>query len=225
MRESRFKSLEQYAGKADIDLIALGHHADDLLETRLIRLMRGTGAQGISAMKTTSTTESGRKLWRPLIQFRRSEIESYLADHGFRKGKDWLEDPSNTDARYLRNAVRRKLIPLIERLRPGGVTAMARSLDLLAEFVEETRGPSGQVSGDAQGDSELDRHTLMDLSVSRRRESLSNWMNELGIRDFSKAHIDEMLKRIDTPQRRLSFELCGRVWLIGTTIRLASPKG
>ncbi len=222
MREGRFRALEQFAENSGIELIALGHHADDLFETRLIRLMRGTGAQGLTSMKTTSVTASGKTLWRPLIQFRRAEIESYLSYLGLQKGKGWLADPSNANARYLRNAVRRKLIPLIEQLRPGGVTAMTRSLELIAEFVEDSAlslAPADQI-----GHLELNRQALMDLSASRRRESLSNWISKLGIRNFSKAHVDEMLKRIDTPQKRLSFELCGRVWFVGTTIRLAPGK-
>ena len=101
---------------------------------------------------------------------------------------------------------------------------MARSLELLAEFVEDSRLPRSRAAGDLAAGQELNRHALLSLSVSQRMESLSNWISELGVRDFSKAHIDEMLKRIDTPQKRLSFKMCGRVWFVGATIRLAPAK-
>jgi tRNA(Ile)-lysidine synthase len=217
LRNGRYRALEKYAVKANANVIALGHHKDDLFETRLIRLIRGTGPQGISAMQKVATSVEGTLLWRPLLDFSRSEIESYLTSLGLKKNSDWLNDPSNRDARYLRNSIRKKLIPAIEQIRPGGVAAFSRSLALLAEFVENSESKP-ITSG------ELSRRELMALVPSERREILMKWVRTLGIRDFSNSHVLEMLKRIDTPQRRLSFELCGRSWAVDESIRLLPGK-
>lgn len=219
MREGRLAALEKCARENGLDVLALGHHEDDLFETRLIRLLRGTGPHGLMAMKSLSRTESGFLLWRPLLESTRSEIENYLAELGLKKSKDWLEDPTNKDARYLRNAIRRKLIPEIDKIRPGGAKAMARSLELFAEFVEANSEKS-VLASQFQAQQALDRKALLGFSEERRRRELSNWVRSLGVREFSKAHASEMLKRIDTPRRRFRFELCGRVWSVDASIRL-----
>lgn len=217
MRNGRMHALVKYAEKNGISILAQGHHADDLFETRLIRLIRGTGPQGIVAMKQIAKTEQGLTVWRPLLKTTRAEIEIYLQEIGFKKSRDWLEDPSNHDARYLRNVIRKNLIPLIEKQRPGGAKAMSRSLGLLADFVENSNASLDHLE---IPQTEIHRRELLNLSLSLRRESLAKWVSALGIREFSRSHVDEMLKRIDTPRKRLSFDLCGRVWFVGENIRL-----
>jgi tRNA(Ile)-lysidine synthase len=225
MRDGRFDALERFAIESGSDVIALGHHADDLFETRLIRLLRGTGPQGLSSMRTISKTSEGTFLWRPLLDFQRIEIEAYLVELGFRKNKEWLVDPSNADARYLRNAVRKKLIPLIEQLRPGGAQSMARSLGLLADFVEESGRAETLAFRDITHVAELDRKSLLAMGEYQRRECLANWVLAQGLRNFSKRHVLEILKRIDTPEKSLSFKSCGRVWLVDSKIRLVAVQG
>ena len=220
MREGRRRSVEKFASENGIDVIAQGHHYDDLFETRLIRMLRGTGPQGVSAMKILSFTDQRYALWRPFLNARRTEIEAYLGENRFKKSVDWIEDPSNRDARYLRNAIRKSLLPAIEKIRPGGAKAMARSLDLLADFVE-IASESSRPTANSKG---IDRRELLSLAPKQRRERLANWVLSLGIRGFSRAHTDEMLKRISSPRKRLSFELCGQVWFVSETIRSGSAS-
>lgn len=206
LRELRHGVLGQQAEKSAVDLIAMGHHADDLFETRLIRLMRGTGPQGLAAMSIQS-----ENLWRPLLGASRLEIETYLAARRLKKGRDWIDDPSNRDARYLRNAIRKQLIPKIEKLRPGGVKAMARSLQQLSDAV----------FSDSNVET-LDRAELLSLAMIERRSRLSQWAFSRGLRGISSAHIEEILKRIDTPKKRLTFKTAGLVWQVDNAIRVDS---
>lgn len=193
-------------------VVALAHHADDLFETRLIRLLRGTGPDGLQGMTEFSHRENGFEIWRPFLTNSRQEILDYLEDLEFLKHRDWVEDPSNRNARYLRNKVRRDLIPMIEESRTGGAAAMARSLGLLAEALEARSSTFERIPY------ELVRKDLLAQSASVQRKSLADWARSQGIRDLSKSQIEEILRRIDTPRKRLSFEVGGRVWSVGSLI-------
>lgn len=216
MRKARWEQLSRLTnlGLSKFDWIAFGHHEDDLLETRLIRLLRGTGLQGLRSMKELSIVH-GLPIWRPLLTVTALEVREYLAAAGWRQGSEWLEDPSNQEKAILRNRIRHELLPLLEDLREGGLKSLKRSLENIAS---ETILPveSAQPS--------LVREELMNLSPEMRRQKLSHWLKEQSVRDYSKAHIDEALKRLDTRRKRLKFELCGRVWIVDTRIQLATPS-
>ena len=68
-------------------------------------------------------------LWRPLLNQSRQELEAYAKEHKLK----WIEDPSNQNTKYRRNAVRKKIIPALENIQPEALANMARSADLLGE--------------------------------------------------------------------------------------------
>jgi len=68
-------------------------------------------------------------LWRPLLNQSRAELEAYAKEHKLK----WVEDPSNQNTRYRRNAIRKEIIPKLEKIQPGAVANLARSADLLAQ--------------------------------------------------------------------------------------------
>jgi tRNA(Ile)-lysidine synthase len=216
MREARWDLLDQIA--SDFDWVAFGHHEDDLLETRLIRMLRGTALQGLRAMSPISIVH-GLPIWRPLLTIAAQDLRSYIAQAGWKQGKEWLEDPSNREKSILRNRIRHELIPMIEDIRVGGVKSLKRSLEnLTAELIEESLTPVEDPKRS------LLREELMNLSLAGRRQMLGRWLKEQFVQDYSKAHIDEALKRLDTRQKRLKFELCGRVWIVDTRIQLVTPS-
>lgn len=216
MREARWELLAKLSPR--FDWVVFGHHEDDLLETRLIRLMRGTGLQGLRSMSTLSKVQ-GLPVWRPLLSVSAREIRSYLANSGWEQGKEWLEDPSNQERSILRNRIRHELIPLMERIRTGSIKSLKRSLENVT-----SEAWSSEADAEPSLRPSLTRQELMNLSPAKRRQRLSSWLKEQSVRDYSKAHIDEALKRLDTRQKRLKFVLCGRVWIVDTRVQLATPS-
>lgn len=107
-----------------VDRVALGHHRDDQAETLLLQLLRGSGARGLGGMRPAR----GRYV-RPLLDVSRAELETWARWRGL----EWVDDPTNADARYLRNRLRRELMPLLEALRPGAAASLARSARGCAE--------------------------------------------------------------------------------------------
>jgi tRNA(Ile)-lysidine synthase len=121
-RDARYACL----AAVNADVVALAHHRDDQAETVLINLMRGTGPRGLAGM----SWKRGRYA-RPLLDVPRSEIDAWASARGL----SWVEDPSNTDPRFLRNRVRHELLPLIESIRPGSTAAIARSAGAMAAWL------------------------------------------------------------------------------------------
>jgi tRNA(Ile)-lysidine synthase len=106
-RRIRFHFFNVLLQKYNANKIALGHHADDQVETVLLRLMRGSGLKGLKGMLPI---REGRVI-RPLLEVWRREIESFAEEMKI----SYLLDSSNLKKNYLRNQLRLSLIPLIEK--------------------------------------------------------------------------------------------------------------
>ncbi|WP_246560371.1 tRNA lysidine(34) synthetase TilS [Geobacter grbiciae] len=131
-RRARYEFFDQVATQYGARSVALAHHADDQAETLLLRLLRGAGVTGLSAM---APRRDGRFV-RPLLTLSRSEIEGYLHGRGLR----FRIDSSNADTAFLRNRIRHELIPHLVRFNPEISRRLAVTADLLAadEEVLET---------------------------------------------------------------------------------------
>ena len=99
-RDARYEFLRRTAKQHQAKLI-LAHHKDDVLETAIINLLRGTGWRGLSSLRSNKITQ------RPLLNFSKQEILNYAKENKL----TWREDASNQDVKYLRNYVRLKLLP------------------------------------------------------------------------------------------------------------------
>ncbi|MCM8797366.1 MAG: tRNA lysidine(34) synthetase TilS [Candidatus Omnitrophica bacterium] len=109
-RNARLEFFFKVAKRIRADKIALGHTLDDQAETVLMRILRGAGLYGLSAMLPKRKI-CGVQIIRPLIGVRRSEIEEFLKKKGIRA----RFDPSNRQDIYFRNKIRNKLLPYLEK--------------------------------------------------------------------------------------------------------------
>lgn len=102
-RSARWKFLKDIREEYDAICIMTAHHADDVIETQIINLLRGTGRRGLSVLRNTDS------IVRPLIKNTKQEIYDYAVKHGL----EFVEDSSNIDTKYLRNRVRHLYLPKI----------------------------------------------------------------------------------------------------------------
>lgn len=123
-RRARYAWLTEAAADLGATHIATGHTLDDQAETVLLRLLRGAGSRGLSGIRATRGT-----LIRPLLDCRRDDVRGYLAA----RGETFREDASNADISIPRNRLRHELLPVIARIAPGGVDALARTASLAAD--------------------------------------------------------------------------------------------
>jgi len=124
-RNFRRESLEYLAGQHQIDKIATGHHQDDIIETIIFRLFRGTGPGGLNPIRPVSG-----KYIRPMFNIPKDEILEYLNE----KKLKYMFDHTNQESDFSRNFIRNELIPVIER---EFGNKYRRSLLVFAEIMHE----------------------------------------------------------------------------------------
>ena len=113
-RQARYSFFAGVAKRRRCHTIFLAHHADDLVETFLINLFRGAGATGLAAMREVSTRrieDVDLTIVRPLLSVWRDEIDSYVRERRLK----FREDASNKSLAPLRNRIRRRIIPYLEK--------------------------------------------------------------------------------------------------------------
>jgi len=132
-RALRLSFLREVAERRNCPAIALGHQQDDILETQLIRLSRGAGADGLAAPRPISRFELWASHVRPLLELSAASIREDLQAVSI----PWCEDSSNTDLSIARNALRQEIIPAMSELLAHDIhVGSARSRKLLEEDAE-----------------------------------------------------------------------------------------
>jgi tRNA(Ile)-lysidine synthase len=131
-RAGRYEALTDLCVEYGIEDLLLAHHQNDQAETVLLQLLRGAGVAGAAAMPSSRQLDSKQgkiTLWRPLLDQSKKELEAYAKEHKLK----WIEDLSNQDSKYRRNAIRKTIIPALEKIQPEAISNLARSAGLPAE--------------------------------------------------------------------------------------------
>jgi tRNA(Ile)-lysidine synthase len=172
-RHLRYHYLESLLRTGVLDRIATAHTLDDQAETVLLRLFRGAGTRGLAGIFPVVNVEPetpgpNRQIVRPLLQVRRSEVESYLREIG----QLWRDDATNLDLHHARNRVRRTLLPLVEKEFTPAIRERLSHLAELARAEEEhwdkiVREILPDISSEAAGIS-IPKLRAHDLAVQRR---------------------------------------------------------
>jgi tRNA(Ile)-lysidine synthase len=110
-RRARYEFLRETAENHGIAFVATAHSADDVVETVLHHILRGTSLEGLRGIARRRRLSAGVTLLRPLLDVRRSEIESFLAS----LRQPFLTDATNADISFTRNRLRHDVLPLLRR--------------------------------------------------------------------------------------------------------------
>lgn len=164
-RDVRYAFLQMARKESDARAIVTAHHADDALETAVINMLRGTSARGLQAL------DSHECIVRPLLGASKREIKKYAHEHGI----DWREDATNTDTRYLRNYVRKNIIPKLDRKKLQEVISKQRSL------TEQTDSLLYDLQEDVFHGNELDRQLFVALPHAVSLALIRNYLDSIGL--------------------------------------------
>lgn len=129
-RTLRHNLLRRYADEIGAHWIFYAHNAEDRIETIFMRLLAGSGLEGLVGIR-----ELAGRICRPLIGFSRQELRDYLIE----RGVSWVEDSSNAENSYRRNRFRNELIPLMTEIFPGWPAALDSLGERSLEAVETLR--------------------------------------------------------------------------------------
>ncbi len=216
-REARYRALSQEARRAGIRVLLTGHHADDAIETLLLRWLRGSEPAGLAGLRARTDLplelDSARReerelaalaLVRPLLALRRAEVRAQLAA----LGETWREDSSNASRLHARNRVRHDLLPWLEQHGGPGALASLRSFERSVQALEEDlaartahlswspppHGRALRAASSAYLGGMLERSALCGLSVPLRRRALFRLLCEGTGQPPSRQTLDELAR-------------------------------
>ncbi|MGH7240665.1 MAG: tRNA lysidine(34) synthetase TilS, partial [Candidatus Saccharimonadales bacterium] len=173
-RQARYAFLKKIQASTGATAIVTAHHQDDVLETAIINLLRGTGRKGLSSLT------SGEGILRPLLDVPKSEIIDYAKRHGLA----WREDSTNQSHDYLRNRIRHEMLPGWSTHDKQSLLASTRRMRILNEQIDEAISPN------IQGD--LERSWFIVLPHSMSREVIASWLRYHDIRDFDRHTLERL---------------------------------
>jgi tRNA(Ile)-lysidine synthase len=183
-RQARYAFLREVQKKHSASKIITAHHQDDLIETALINVMRGTGRQGLSAMA------SNPDVLRPLLKFSKKEIIGYAKANKLK----WREDSTNADTDYLRNYLRHKILPDLSAAKRDKLLSNLTAISSVNQKIDQDIATLSQIIGSGQ----IDRRAFSELPVSIGNEVLVHQLRAHDIRDFDAKTISRLNMAIRT---------------------------
>ncbi|HSD17856.1 MAG TPA: tRNA lysidine(34) synthetase TilS [Thermomonas sp.] len=174
-RDARHRAFAEALG--DDEILVLAHHRDDQAETFLLRALRGSGVDGLAAMRPWRAHANGW-LWRPLLDLPRESLLAHAREHDLH----WLDDPANADLGFDRNFLRNQVLPLLRERWPQASASLARSAALGAQAMDllELEDTSTLLLAMVD-DSTLKLAALQDIPPERRARVLRRWIGGLGL--------------------------------------------
>ena len=216
-REARYKFFAQVARQRRTQTIFLAHHADDLIETFLINLFRGAGASGLSAIREISNRRIGGvdlTIVRPFLGRWRDEIDRYVRKHGLK----FREDASNKNLAPLRNRIRRRIIPYLEKTLGRNIR---QSIWRAATIAAEEENWIEDQLPDAT-DADLAVAKLRDLPVALQRREILKWLRARKITNVGFDVVEDVrsllghdapIAKVNLPQDRHVRRRAGKIFI------------
>ncbi|WP_027799586.1 tRNA lysidine(34) synthetase TilS [Paraburkholderia dilworthii] len=194
-RDARYRALDALCAERGLHSLWLAQHADDQAETVLLQLLRGAGLAGLAAMAPEfSPLGAAAARVRPLLHLLRAQLERYASGRHLR----WIDDESNADTRYARNALRHEVTPALAVHFPGFRDALARTASHAASaqrlLDDLARIDLDMVSRD--DGRALSHDALIALDDDRALNLLRYWMRLQGFVAASTARLGDALRQL-----------------------------
>ena len=179
-REARYAFLRRVKEAQGAQAIITAHHQDDLLETAVLNVLRGTGRKGLAALQPTG------ELIRPLLHVSKQEIIAYAKTHGI----VWHEDSTNLSEEYLRNYIRMHAMPRLGKAGKKQLLAYIERAEELNLAIDELllHDLRAQPSPEALG-----RQWFILLPYAVSCEGMAAWLRVNAIRQFDKKTIGRLV--------------------------------
>ncbi|HEY5884757.1 MAG TPA: tRNA lysidine(34) synthetase TilS [Pyrinomonadaceae bacterium] len=234
-RDARYDFLAKAAGRFDSKFVLTGHTQDDQAETVMMRLLRGSAAEGLTGSSPVRPITEGSdvQLVRPLLTWaRRSETENYCRF----KGIDFRADSMNEDQSFSRVRVRKQLLPLMQSFNNRIVETLSRTASLLGEDASALSSQAIQLleSASISNNNEtsapaLDVKVLANAPAAIRRRALREWILRArgSLRRLETVHLVGVEKLLEGEHGGRVAELPGgmKVARKGGKLELTPKKG
>lgn len=211
-RSARYDFLHTIREKHNAKSVITAHHKDDLLETVLINLLRGTGRKGLSSLNTA------KHVTRPLLAYSKIDLIHYAEAHKL----SWREDSTNTNTEYLRNYLRIKIVPrLTTQKREQLLSLVTDAKRLNLELDQEITSLLQLQNTDKQY---LSKKLLLKVPHNAACEVVAAWLRKNDLGDFDRHAIERVViaaktfrpgQQVDVHNKK--YVVIEKKWLVFTT--------
>jgi tRNA(Ile)-lysidine synthetase-like protein len=183
-REARYEFLRSVVKKHNDIALLTAHHQDDVIETALINMIRGTNYKGYYALRTR------KDIARPLLAESKATIIEYAKKHELA----WVEDETNQDEKYLRNYLRKNILP---KMSQADRKKLVDSLFNLQISGDELERATQTILHHIAKDNVLDRQAFIALSHSAAKELLAAYLRDVCV-VFDKKTLERLVVELKT---------------------------
>lgn len=201
-RRERYKFLHEVRKAADAKAVVTAHHQDDVVETAVMNLLRGTGRRGLSSLRSTDV------IVRPLLRRNKEEIKAYALSRNL----PWREDSTNTDLAYRRNYIRHVILPKLSHQQKQALLELIHKAHDLNDEIEAQLINHLHVR---LHDDQLERKWFIQLSHNVAREVIYAWLRRHRIKDIDARRLELIVVAAKAyhPGRRIDVDVRHVLWV------------
>lgn len=199
-RSARYNFLNRVSKASNAKAIVTAHHQDDVIETAIINLIRGTGRKGLTAL------DSQPSIVRPLINQSKVDILAYARNQNL----EWRDDDTNQNDRYLRNYIRRHVLSRFD----------SQSRQILIEIIENLKSNNQEIDliiteelNKNSINNVIDRQWFTLLPHNISLEVMATWLRSNNIRNFDRRSLDRLVVAAKTGRANAKFDILSGVRL------------
>lgn len=206
-RKARYDFLHAVRVRSNADAIVTAHHQDDMLETAIINIVRGTGRRGLSSL------DSRDRVLRPMLGYSKQRIRQYAQQNDI----NWHEDKTNQDEKYLRNYIRNKILNKLSISEQTTLLEHIRTAKSLNDQIDSLLDVQLHVQPEQN---QLDRRWFIQLPHNVAAEVMAAWLrqNEL---PFNRRRIHDLVVAAKTYSPGKRADITKNVQLLVTARHLA----
>lgn len=194
-REKRYQFFEEILKKYDSSFLFTAHHGDDLIETVLMRLSRGSTLKGICGIESVSK-RSFYTILRPLLYLDKENIYQYVKENNI----PYVEDSSNQDIHYTRNRYRKEILPFLKRENPDIHRKFLAYSEELKEVLEYVNQASDKIYPEIVQNGKLDYRLWKTLEDILKKEVLRKYLFSIYDKEIeliTKVHLQILMDFIN----------------------------
>jgi tRNA(Ile)-lysidine synthetase-like protein len=184
-RQTRYRFLESVKGRYAAEAIVTAHHQDDMVETALLNLLRGSGYRGLTAIS------ANKRIVRPLLGYSKDRVYEYAKKQSLK----WLEDPTNQNNDYLRNYLRNILMP---KLTPRQKSSIILNIDKVANIENVMTSEIANLSHIICDESIIDRSKFINLPIDLGNELIVFWLRRNKMLHYDKKTVNRVSDALRT---------------------------
>ena len=193
-REARYLAFSAHLTAQEI--LVTAHHQNDQAETFFLRLMRGSGLDGLTAMQEWASFDHFA-IWRPLLGYSRQQLEAYAIQHALK----WIEDESNQNNEFDRNYLRNQLMPILQKRWPQAINSISRATENLQESQQLLQEiANDELTRFAVG-KKLNWEGLASYSLEKKKLIMRAWLKLNSIKAPSSAQLTSLIDMMSSEKK------------------------